>query len=143
MVALLVLLLASLDPRLAAMTKVFVVADDQLADDRPVAACFAERLEAALPLARVERMEDADVVFVVRARLSSPLTRRVTGQVAGRGGAVLGNVRVFAVADQTKLWDGFAQVEARDARGEQDDACALADAGLASVRRMMRKARGK
>src|SRR5215216_177685 len=71
------------DARLATVRKAFVVPVDDLADDRPVAACFADHLATHTPIVSVKEKEEADVIFRVKAHLPSATTRVLVGAMGG------------------------------------------------------------
>jgi len=67
--------LAKEDPRLATAKTAFVVAKDNLGDDKPVAISLADRLAKITPLASVESKEQADLLLRVRAHIPGTMGR--------------------------------------------------------------------
>ena len=138
---------ANIDGRLATVRKAWIQPEDELADDRPVAACFAEHLKNVTPVEAVATKEEADVVFKVRANISSATKRAMLGGLGGSPSAHLS----AELPDGTKLWDDGAKLRRAIGRGgklESSDAakgveCGLADELLGSLRQAMRDARSK
>jgi hypothetical protein len=95
------LLAAPVDPRLATPRKAYVVAIDDLGDDRPVAACVAAHLAAQTPLTVVASREEAEIVLRVKAHLPGQSARHVLGSMGGRPSAEM----VAELPDGTKLWN--------------------------------------
>lgn len=133
------------DTRLAAVHKAFVVPIDELAADRPVAACLADHLANHLPIEAVKDRGDADVVFRVKANIPGATTRAMMGGLGGSPSADL-----FAeLPDGTKLWnDGAKLRRALGKSGKLDSSdgdkgveCGLADELLDTLRDAMRQAR--
>jgi len=141
------LLMASVDPRLGAMTKVYVQPVDDLQDDRPVAACVVQHLPTALPLTIVETPEEADVTLKIKARRQSS---GFSAALSTMNGVRVSDVITSAWIDDKAVWEGHATVRleriqralARPASAEEDF-CQLADASIDNIRVAMRKARGK
>lgn len=130
------------DVRLATAKTAFVVAADDLEDDKPVAACLAERLNTTTPLTAVSSKDGADVILTVsKAKISGDSMRNLFG--------ALGSVRLAATApDGTKLWDGFQSLSMTTNQdvlkySQADIACKLADVITEKLRDAMKKARGK
>src|SRR5436853_5172746 len=78
-----VLQAARIDPRLATVRKAYVVPVDDLSDDKPVSACFADHLNAATPIEAVLAKQDADVVLRVKANVPSATKRVLVGAMGG------------------------------------------------------------
>lgn len=128
------------DPRLATAKTVYLEPIDPLEGDRPVAACIAEHLPAALPLEVVTDKTSADIVLRVKGRIAGETTRKLTG--------ALGLVQLWATApDGSKLWDGFRSESTNTSvqlpPSAADVPCILADIGIELLRNGMKKARGK
>jgi len=126
------------DPRLATAKTVYLEPIDPLEGDRPVAACIAEHLPAALPLEVVTDKASADIVLRVKGRIAGETTRKLTG--------ALGLVQLWAMAqDGTKLWDGFRSESTNTSvqlpPNQADVPCILADIGIELLRNGMKKAR--
>lgn len=142
-----VALAAKVDGRLASIKKAFVVPEDDLGVDKPVAACLAEHLSSLLPIESVATKDDAEVVFKVRANLPSATSRVMLGGMGGSPSAFL----TVELLDGKKLWaDGaklrraigkFGKLETAD--GTKGVECGLADELLGTLRDAMREARGK
>lgn len=137
---------AAPDKRLSSIKKAFIVPVDDLGDDRPVAACMADRLSQMTPIAAVQTREDADAVFRVSAHLPSATARVMMGTMGGSPSAHL----FVELGDGTKLWDDGAKlrrtVGGRLGRLETSDGakgveCGLADELLDTLRVAMRHAR--
>ena len=132
------------DPRLATVRKAFIVAVDDLGDDKPVAACFAERLSKMTPLEVVKTKEEADVVLRVKAHLPGQSARHALGSMGGRPSADL-----FAeMPDGTKLWNdgaklgsGWSWDKGTSIQNNQTTECAMADELINTLREAMKKAR--
>jgi hypothetical protein len=132
------------DPRLATARKAFIVAVDDLGDDKPVAACFSEHLSKMTPLEAVKTKEEADVVLRVKAHLPGQSARHALGSMGGRPSADL-----FAeLPDGTKLWNdgaklgsGFSWDKGTSIQNNQTTECAMADELINTLRDAMRKAR--
>ncbi len=135
------------DARLATMRKAFVVAVDDLGDDRAVAVCFAQHLHDQTPIEVVMSKEDADIIFRVSSHLPSTTTKALVGVMGGSPSAHL-----FAeLPDGTKLWDDGAKY--RRSMGKQGSfgsssgdtsksiECGLADELANTLRDAMRQAR--
>lgn len=125
------------DPRLATVHTAFVSALDELGDDKPVAACFAEHLSKTTPLTAVDTKTGADVLLSVRAHLPGNTSRQLTG---GLGQAWL----VATLPDGTVLWKGSETLQSRESLARQkamDVPCSLADGLADKLRQGMRKAR--
>jgi hypothetical protein len=123
------------DPRLATMRKAYVVASDELGDDKPVAVCLSDRLATATPMALASR-EDADVILQVSAKI-----HRLDG---AKEGATLYFTRNHAslsasLPDGSPLWTGTLSL----GRLRTGVTCGLADGLLTELRNAMRKARDK
>lgn len=127
---------AAVDPRLATVKTAYVVAFDDLGDDRPVAACFADHLSKQTPLTAADE-SSADVVVRIGAHLDGNTSRQLTGS--------LGTVRMTVTTpDGTKLWGGAAILNASDSLSRSksfDIPCALADEMSDKLRQAMRKSR--
>jgi hypothetical protein len=136
-----------IDPRLATVRRAWIQPEDELADDRQVAACLAEHLKAATPIEPVATKEEADVVFKVRANIPSATKRVLWGGMGGSPSAHLS----AELPDGTKLWDDGAKLRraiGRAGKLESSDAaksveCGLADELLVTLRHAMRDARSK
>jgi hypothetical protein len=133
------------DGRLATVRKAFVVPIDDLAADRPVAACLAEHLANHLPIEAVKERGDADVVFRVKANIPGATTRAMMGGMGGSPSADL-----FAeLPDGTKLWNDGAKLrralgksgKLNSSDGVKGIECGLADELLDTLRDAMRQAR--
>ena len=127
------------DPRLATAKTVYLEPIDPLEGDRPVAACIAEHLPAALPLEVVTDKGQADVVLRVKARIAGDMTRQFGG---------LGTIELWAIApDGTQIWKGHTSESRANATTLPPDKdavpCLLADSGINLLRNGMKKARGK
>lgn len=130
---------AAPDQRLATAKTVYLEPIDPLEGDRPVAACIAEHLPAALPLEVVTDKASADIVLRVKGRISGETTRKLTG--------ALGLVQLTALApDGSKVWDGFRSESTNTSvqlpPNQADVPCILADIGIELLRNGMKKARG-
>lgn len=134
------------DPRLATVRKAFVVAVDDLGDDRAVAICFAQALPKATPMEVVQTKEEAEVILRVKAHLPSATARYALGAMGGSPSADL-----FAeLPDGTKLWNDGAKVR-RGNTGNQvlkkgagevgSIECGLAEELAGTLRDAMKKAR--
>jgi hypothetical protein len=131
---------------LATVKKAFVIPVDDLGDDRPVAACFAEHLSKLSPIEAVNTKEEADVVLRVKAHLPGQAARHALGSMGGRPSA-----DVFAeLPDGTRLWNdgtklgsGWSNDKGLSIQNNQTTECALADDLINTLRDAMRKARGK
>jgi SH3 domain-containing protein len=131
---------------LATVKKAFVIPVDDLGDDRPVAACFAEHLSKLSPIEAVTTREEADVVLRVKAHLPGQSARHALGSMGGRPSA-----DVFAeLPDGTKLWNdgtklgsGWSNDKGLSIQNNQTTECALADDLIDTLRGAMRKARDK
>jgi hypothetical protein len=132
------------DPRLATARKAYVVAIDELGDDKPVAACFAEHLAKMTPLKVVDTKEEAEVVLRVKAHLPGQSARHALGSMGGRPSA-----DVFAeLPDGTKLWNdgaklgsGWSWDKGTSIQNNQTTECAVADQLIDTLRGAMKKAR--
>jgi hypothetical protein len=140
---------AKVDGRLAAVRKAFVIAVDELGDDKAVASCFADHLKVLTPIEAVKTMEEADVVFKVSAHLPSTTTKVLVGVMGGSPSAHL-----FAeLPDGTKLWDDGAKYRrsmskqgafgSSSADTSKSIECGLADELANTLRDAMREARDK
>jgi hypothetical protein len=138
-----------IDPRLAIVRKAFVVAVDDLGDDKGVATCLAAHLKDLTPIEAVTSKDDADVIFRVSSHLPSTTTKVLVGMMGGSPSAHL-----FAeLPDGTKLWDDGAKYRRSMAKqgtfgsGSGDTGkgieCGLADELANTLRDAMRKARDK
>jgi hypothetical protein len=138
-----------IDPRLATVRKAFVVAVDDLGDDKGVATCLAAHLKDLTPIEAVTSKDDADVIFRVSSHLPSTTTKVLVGMMGGSPSAHL-----FAeLPDGTKLWDDGAKYRRSMAKqgtfgsGSGDTGkgieCGLADELANTLRDAMRKARDK
>src|SRR4051812_28364038 len=96
------------DGRLASAQKAFVVASDEMSDEKPIAACLASHLSKTTPLTAVDTKADADILLtVVKAHLPGNTSRAVFGGFAG--------VELAAtLPDGTKLWDDKATFSSGD-----------------------------
>jgi len=139
----------SVDGRLSSVRKAYVVAVDELGDDRGVATCFANHLKDLTPIEVVKTKDDADVVFRVSAHLPSTTTKVLVGIMGGSPSAHL-----FAeLPDGTKLWDDGAKYRRSMSRqgsfgsSSEDTSksieCGLADDLANTLRDAMRSARDK
>lgn len=131
-----------IDLRLATVKKAFIVAVDELADDRPVATCFAERLPKTTPLEAVKTKDEADVVFKIKAHLPGFGARRVFGSAGGSPSADI----AAELPDGTKLWADGVKLGSKFSwdkadEGHQGFECGLADQLADALRQAMRKAR--
>jgi hypothetical protein len=137
------------DPRLATIKKAYIVAVDDLGDDRGVAACLAQHLTALTPIEVVKAKEDADAVFLVSAHLPSTTTKVLVGVMGGSPSAHL----FVELPDGTKLWDDGAKYRRSMAKqgtvgSSSEDTgktveCGLADELANTLRDAMREARGR
>ena len=136
-----------LDPRLATMRNVYVMAADDLGDDRPVAACLAEHLTKQTPLIVVDK-EKAEAILRVSSHLPSATARYALGALGGSPSAHL----YVELPDGTKLWDDGSKARRGNTgtqvltkgQGETGSIeCQLADGLLDTLRNAMRKARNK
>lgn len=116
-----------IDPRLATMQTVFVAAHDDLADDRPVATCVAERLGRFTPLVSASSRDEADVILTVR------------GASVGRHP----KARMTAtLPDGALIWEGGSRVRGFNLVG-RNMTCVIAEDLIKALRNAMRKARPK
>lgn len=137
---------AKIDPRLATVRKAFVVAVDDLGDDRGVAVCLIERLSKKTPIEAVKTKEEADAIFRVKAHLPGQSARLALGSMGGRPSAEL-----FAeLPDGTKLWNdgaklgsGWSWDKGTSIQNNQTTECAMADELLDTLLSAMKKARDK
>jgi hypothetical protein len=134
---------------LATVRKAYIVAVDELGDDRAVAVCLADRINAQTPIEAVKTKDEADVILKVSAHLPSTTTKVLVGVMGGSPSAHL-----FAeLPDGTKLWDDGAKYRRSMAKqgsfgsssGDTSKSieCGLADELANTLRDAMRKARGK
>lgn len=138
---------AKVDGRLATVRKAFVVPVDELGDDKPVAACFAEHLSKMTPIQPVETKDESDVIFRVKSHLPSATTRVMVGMMGGSPSADVS----AELPDGTKLWADGAKLRRAIGRfGKLDNSdgtkgveCGLADELLDTLRSAMRQARDK
>lgn len=135
-----------IDPRLATVRKAFVVAVDELGDERFVTVCLPERLKALSPIVVVDRREDADAIFKVKADIPSKGGRYFGG---GMGKTPSANLEV-QLPDGTHLWsDGTKTTKVLGggvfgaSRGNEGIGCALANGLTNTLVDAMREARGK
>jgi hypothetical protein len=139
---------ARVDGRLASVRKAFVVPMDDLGDDQPVAACFADHLPKLTAMTVVSTREEAEVILKVSAHLPSATTRFVLGIAGGSPSAHL-----FAeLPDGTKVWDDGAKYRRSMApqgmfgssSGDTGKSveCGLGDELAGTLRDAMRDARG-
>lgn len=143
------LMAAKVDPRLASITKVVVVAADPLNDDRPVAACVAKRLPDALPLTVVEKEADADATLRIRADIAGQTGRAFAAALGGKAGVNIGTVRIEVLIGGTVVWEDHSTVKATQGgssgtlvkRTIEEDRCSLADATIEDLRHALKKAR--
>ncbi|MEP7309028.1 MAG: hypothetical protein ABJA98_26280 [Acidobacteriota bacterium] len=70
---------AKVDPRLATVRKAFIVAKDDLGDDRLVANCLTERLHMITPVEVATLRADADAIFIVKANIPGAARRYALG----------------------------------------------------------------
>jgi hypothetical protein len=120
------------------------VAVDDLGDDKPVAACFAEHLAKMTPLQVVATKEEAEIVLRVKAHLPGQSARHALGSMGGRPSA-----DVFAeLPDGTKLWNdgaklgsGWSWDKGTSIQNNQTTECAVADELIDTLRGAMKKAR--
>src|SRR5438093_3750155 len=95
-----------LDPRLATLRKAWVSPIDDLAEDKPVAACFGEHLSMQTPMRLVTTRDDAEIIFKVRANIPSATKRVFLGPTGGSP-----SIHADAIlADGTKLWSDGAKL---------------------------------
>lgn len=140
-----VVTLAKIDSRLATARKAFVIADDDLGDDRTVAACVADRLQRETPIVSVATKEEAEIVLRIKAHITSGVSRALLG---GMGGSPSAHITA-ELPDGTRLWDDGAKARYQGTgfigatKDESSLACSLADRLLSTLRDAMRKARGK
>jgi hypothetical protein len=135
------------DPRLITVKKAYVMAVDDLGDDKPVAVCLAKHLAEQTPLTVVEKREDAEAILRVSSHLPSATTRVMVGMMGGTPSAHL----FIELSDGTKLWDDGAKLRrAIGHTGKLDSSdgantvyCGLADELLDTLRTAMKKARDK
>jgi hypothetical protein len=135
---------ANIDKRLATARKAYVVAIDELGDDKPVAACFIDHLAKMTPLEPVLTKEQADIVLRVKAHLPGQTARHALGPMGGRPSADL-----FAeLPDGTKLWNdgaklgsGWSPDRGTSIQNNETTECAIADELINTLRAAMRKAR--
>ena len=137
---------AKVDGRLAAVRKAYVIAIDDLGDDRPVAACVAAHLATQTPMTLVASKEEAEVVLRIKANLPGQNARHVLGSMGGRPSA-----HMYAeLPDGTKLWDdgaklgsGWSWDKGTSIQNNQTTECAIADELIQNLRNAMRQARDK
>lgn len=123
--------IAKEDPRLATAKTAFVVAKDDLGDDKPVAVSLADRLTKITPLAAAESKEQADLVLRIRAHIPG---------MVGRG-LVSPTVWLEVQApDGTVIYKGSRNLT-RGQYGITDIPAGLADEAADMLRNAMRKAR--
>lgn len=135
------------DARLAIVRKAFVVAKDDLGDDKPIAACLASTLSKSTPLTAVDTKEEADVILTVSAHLVGDTSRTLMGDTSNaflRADAPAGTFQPCA-KDPNCFWSGSTSVGASK-RGQLaatvgDRECQLAGQLADSLRQAMRKAR--
>ena len=129
---------ADTDRRLATVKTAYVFPADDLKDDKPVAACFAEHLTKNTPLEAADK-DSADVLLSVKASIAGTMGRAMGG---------LGAVTLIAsLRDGTVLWKGFTSVSTQEpglrAAAAGEVACQLADEIADKLRTAMRKVRDK
>lgn len=134
------------DPRLATVRKAFVVTVDELGDERFVTACLPDRLKALSPIVVVDRREDADAIFKVKAHIPGKGARYFGG---GMGKTPSANLEV-QLRDGTHLWrDGAKTTKVLGggvfgaSRSNEGIGCALANGLTTTLVDAMREARGK
>lgn len=134
-----IVLAKDLDPRLATIRQAWVEAVDELGDDQPIAACFAEHLTRTTPLTPAASKDQAEVILRISAHLPGNTLRQMTG--------LLGTVKIEArLADGTLLWDARENISASKSLASYaalDIPCSLADGAADKLRQAMRKARDK
>ena len=133
------------DKRLATVRKAFVIAIDDLGEDVPVSKCLAKDISSYTPISAVDKKEDADVIFKIRANLPSATARFLVGAMGGTPSA-----HMYAeLPDGTKLWDDGAKLrraigkagQLKSADGADTVECGLADELLGTLRNAMKQAR--
>jgi hypothetical protein len=126
-----------IDPRLATVRKVFIVAVDDLGDDNGVALCLADRLTS--PFEVVKNRDEADAVLMVKAHIPSGTSRVLLGSMGGTPSATL----EAQLPDGKKLWsDGAKFRRGNGAIGlARDVQCGLAGGLADTFRDAVRKAR--
>ena len=132
---------ARIDPRLASLRNAWIEPVDELGDDRLVAACLADRIEAATPMTRAATKADADVILRVKAHLTRAGARVMLGSMGGTPSAHLDAM----LPGGTMLWgDGAKYRRGNGAIGlAADPKCGLANGLLDRLRDAMRSARDK
>jgi hypothetical protein len=137
---------AKIDPRLATVRKAYVVAVDDLGDDRPVTACVIAHLPAATPLVIVSTKDEAEIVLRVKAHLPSHGAKSVFGSMGGSPSVDM----IAELPNGTKLWNEGAKLGSKfswdsgvSTQNNQTVECALADQIIDTLRGAMRKARDK
>jgi hypothetical protein len=139
------LLAVKIDPRLATVTKAFIVPVDASGDDRAVAACLVDKLPSITKLVVVTTKEEADVILKVKGHIPGAGSRYVLGMMGGTPSANL----EAQLPDGTKLWSDGAKNRAGTggvigaARREDSIACGLADRLSNTLQDAMRNARFK
>lgn len=133
------------------MKKGFAVAIDDLGADRPVAMCFAERLNRVTPIEPVKSKDDADVVFKISAHVASDADRSFAALADDRRRAGLRPDPNIPPVDlrttstiAAELPDGTALWSEKYLHGtDHGDGveCRIADALLVTLRDAMKSAR--
>jgi hypothetical protein len=127
-----------IDPRLATVRKAHVIAVDELAIDRPVAACFSEHLNKMTPIEIAKSKDDADVIFRIAAHVADAGERSLARVPGARYRDLHSTADIVAeLPDGTKLWSETYL----DPKYDTGIECALADDLLTVLRDAMKKAR--
>lgn len=121
------------DQRLASAKTAYVVAATDADDDARVAACVSEHLPSSTPLTIAGEKTAADVIFRVKAHLTSGASRVLLGSMGGTPSA-----QMEALSQDGKtLWsDGAKYRRGNGAIGvaATDPACGLADGLIKNLR---------
>jgi hypothetical protein len=136
---------AKIDPRLATVTKAFIVPVNPKGDDGVIAACLVDKLPSITKVIVVATKEEADVILKVRGNIPGAARRYAVGMMGGTPSANL----EAQLPDGTKLWSDGAKNRAGTSgivgatRAEDSIACGLADRLSNALQDAMRNARFK
>lgn len=112
------------DPRLAALRKAVVLADDDLSDDQIVATCVVERIGKAIPIQIVAR-EEAELILTVS---KANVNKHPKAEIAA------------TLPDGSILWTGGSKTRGFNLVG-RNMTCVIANDLIDNLRKAMQKAR--